>query len=72
MSAPRPARRRPRRRWLSLLWQLGITAAFVVGAVLTVDLDMLLEAMRGVNWWLLLPGLSLFTVAKFIDAYDGK
>ena len=63
------APRRAGRRWLSLAWQLGITAAFVVGAIFTVDLEMLLEAMQGVNWWLLLPGLSLFTLAKFIDAF---
>lgn len=63
------APRRRGRRWLSLVWQVGITAAFIVGAILTVDFEMLLDAMRGANWWLFLPGLSLFTVAKFIDAW---
>ena len=65
VEAPRP----PRRRWVRLTWQLGVTAAFIVGAILTVDLEQLIEALQGVNWWLLVPGLSLFTLAKFIDAW---
>ena len=69
MTDTHQAPRRRGRRWLRRVWQLGITAAFVVGAVLTVDIEMLIEAMQGVNWWLLVPGLSLFTLAKFIDAW---
>lgn len=60
---------RPRRRWKMLAWQLAITVAFAVGAALTVDFGMLIDALRGVRWWLMLPALFLFTFAKFIDAW---
>ncbi len=58
-----------RRPWLQWAWQLGVTAIFIVVAAITVDFDSLMEAMRGVRWWLIVPGLSLFTLAKFIDAW---
>jgi uncharacterized protein (TIRG00374 family) len=51
------------RRWLKFLVALGVSVAFSYLFIRSIDVDDVLDALRGANYWYVAPALALFAAS---------